>query len=252
MSASEHPLIQRLHHMIQDRSLLKHPYYQAWQTGELTLDDLREYAQQYYYFESAFPCFLSAIHSRCPVREIRQNILENLWDEENGPSNHRELWLDFCEGIGLKPHEIERIADMDAIQRSLQGTRILVYKRTSILVDTYTHLCTSNNYQDGLAALYAYESQIPALATAKIQNLRDHYNVTDPKTLQFFATHQTQDRDHSQREAQGIVMYISQADCDHIERSAKEALDAWWGFLDELNEYRERRNKISTLYLYDE
>ena len=34
--------------LIEERSLLKHPFYQAWQRGDLSLDTLRCYAFQYY------------------------------------------------------------------------------------------------------------------------------------------------------------------------------------------------------------
>lgn len=234
MPALKHPLIQKLDRQIEERSLLKHPYYQAWQAGELTLDDLREYAEQYYYFESEFPRFLSAIHSHCPIREIRENVLDNLWDEEHGPQNHRALWLDFCEGIGLDRDRLEFVADMNPPQGQNESTRDLL--------ETYEGLYASDDYQDGLAALYAYELQIPCIAQVKMQSLKEHYQITDPKTLQFFVAHQTQDVGHAEKEAQGIVMYISQADCEHIENSTREALDAWWKFLDNLNKLRTDRN----------
>ena len=35
--------------------LLKHAYYQAWSAGELTQEDLREYASEYWHHVSAFP-----------------------------------------------------------------------------------------------------------------------------------------------------------------------------------------------------
>src|ERR1017187_5618508 len=44
--------------------LLCHPYYKAWTAGQLTRDDLREYASDYYHHVAAFPAYLSALHSR--------------------------------------------------------------------------------------------------------------------------------------------------------------------------------------------
>ena len=41
--------------IIDERSLLKHPFYQAWTAGTLPLESLREYAKQYFHFEAAFP-----------------------------------------------------------------------------------------------------------------------------------------------------------------------------------------------------
>ena len=43
--------------------LLCHPYYKAWTAGELTREDLREYAGDYYHHVAAFPAYLSALHS---------------------------------------------------------------------------------------------------------------------------------------------------------------------------------------------
>ena len=50
----------RIEAAITEKSLLKHPFYQAWNAGGLPLDALRQYAAQYYRFELAFPTFLSA------------------------------------------------------------------------------------------------------------------------------------------------------------------------------------------------
>jgi pyrroloquinoline-quinone synthase len=45
--------------LIEERSLLKHPFYQAWQRGELTLDTLCAYTAQYYHHVLAFPQYVS-------------------------------------------------------------------------------------------------------------------------------------------------------------------------------------------------
>src|SRR5712672_1144987 len=82
--------------------LLQHPFYQAWSNGELTRDDLREYASEYWHHVSAFPAYLSALHSRLPDGKLRRIILENLADEEglqNG-TPHSDLWMDFARGMG--------------------------------------------------------------------------------------------------------------------------------------------------------
>ena len=60
------------------KSLLKHPFYQAWTMGTLTRDDLAYYAQQYFQQEARFPRFVSAVHSNCPEIKTRQMLLENL------------------------------------------------------------------------------------------------------------------------------------------------------------------------------
>ena len=49
--------------ILESKSLLKHPFYQAWTMGSLTREDLAYYAEQYYQQESNFPRYVSAVHS---------------------------------------------------------------------------------------------------------------------------------------------------------------------------------------------
>ena len=87
--------------------LLCHPFYRAWAAGELTRDDLREYARHYYHHVQAFPCYLAEFALRLDEGELRRAVLANMCDEKGvaaGPGRdsvpHSELWLDFAEGMG--------------------------------------------------------------------------------------------------------------------------------------------------------
>src|SRR5208282_836309 len=81
-------VVATLDSMIAERSLLKHPFYQAWTAGTLTRERLQNYAVEYYPHVAAFPRYLSAIHSRCADIATRQALLENLIEEERGAENH--------------------------------------------------------------------------------------------------------------------------------------------------------------------
>lgn len=219
----DNAFLNRLQGRVEAKSLLTHPFYQAWQAGELTVDDLRVYAAQYYFFEANFPRFLSAIHSRCPDREVRQSILDNLWDEEHGELNHRAMWLDFAAGLGL---------DRDQVEFSP------VHPKTQGLLDVYFKACAESTFQEGLAAVYAYEVQVPQVAMEKVRGLKEFYGMDDPATLKFFEVHGVLDEDHSQKEADGIASQTSDEHEDAVEAALQAALDAWWGFLDGVNEQR--------------
>ena len=216
-------LLTRLDERIESRSLLTHSFYQAWQAGTLSREDLRAYAGQYYFFEANFPRFLSSIHTRCPEREVRQTILDNLWDEEHGENNHRAMWLAFCQGLGLT--EAEVVASS-------------IHPKTQQLLDTYSGICGEGIFQEGLAAMYAYEAQVPAISVDKIRGLVAHYGFQRDASLRFFEEHSTLDEDHSAREAEGIVAHTRLEDEAAVESALQEALDAWWGFLDGVEELR--------------
>ena len=74
--------VKKVDKKIQDMHLLNHSFYQSWNEGSLSNDTIREYAAQYFQHVSAFPRYLSAIHSNCEDIKIRQILLENLVDEE--------------------------------------------------------------------------------------------------------------------------------------------------------------------------
>src|SRR5262245_51782665 len=92
---------------ISKKTLLKHAFYQAWSKGQLTLEDLKFYAGQYYALEGLFPRLLSKVHSNCTNPTVRQDILKNLFDEEyDQDNNHLKLWKDFAQGVGASESEV--------------------------------------------------------------------------------------------------------------------------------------------------
>jgi pyrroloquinoline-quinone synthase len=214
-------LIDRIDALIKDRHLLTHPFYTRWREGTLPVEAIREYTRQYYAFESAFPRLLSAIHTRTEDPVVRQSILDNLWDEEHGEVNHAELWLRFAEGMGVERDEVKGAEPNE-------GTRALMA--------TYWGLATDGVPASGIAAMYAYEAQVPEVATEKINGLRDRYGIEDQRTLAFFTVHSTVDLKHSSHEREAIRRTTTtNADADAAETATKKALDAWWGFLDAVN-----------------
>src|SRR5207247_745682 len=77
-------LLAEIDDRVRQRHLLGHPFYTSWVAGTLPREAMQEYARQYYAFESSFPRMLSALHARTDRADIRQALLENLWDEEHG------------------------------------------------------------------------------------------------------------------------------------------------------------------------
>ncbi|MBX7098456.1 MAG: CADD family putative folate metabolism protein [Myxococcaceae bacterium] len=206
-------LKQRLDAVIAERHLLKHPFYQAWTEGRLSQDVLRSYAGQYWQQVSSFPRFVSAVHSRCPEIEARKVLLQNLVDEELHGTDHPELWMRFAEGLGASRAEVKG-------QAALPETTAMVNEFFSL---------AEGDWRDGLCALYAYESQVPAVSTSKIDGLEKHYGVTDATTLSFFKVHEHYDVEHSAQVAGLLEKY---ADPAKAEAATRRAADALWTFLD--------------------
>jgi pyrroloquinoline-quinone synthase len=202
--------------IVSEQHLLKHPFYTAWTEGTLTQSALRGYAAQYYKHVAAFPRYLSAIHSQTADIETRQYLLENLIDEERGAENHPELWLRFAEGIGTT---------RDAIR----GTVAL--PETATCVATYREIASARGPIAGLAALYAYESMVPAVSESKIAGLKLHYGIEDDETLRFFNVHLEIDEWHAEV-ARKLLDNAPENERKAAVEAADEALGALNGLLD--------------------
>ncbi|MEY2479762.1 MAG: pyrroloquinoline-quinone synthase [Verrucomicrobiota bacterium] len=198
------------------KHLLKHPFYLAWVRGELTGEALTDYAKQYYHHVAAFPTYLSAVHSHCDDQATRKQLLANLNDEEAGSPNHPELWATFAEALGVK--------DVDLAQTEKEP-------ETKNLIDTFRSVCREGSTAEGLAALYAYESQIPAICESKIDGLKKHYGFNDPKHYEYFSVHIHADREHSAAERKMLGDKIDSQNFESVRASAQRVLDALWEML---------------------
>jgi pyrroloquinoline-quinone synthase len=214
----ESDLTFQVHQLIDSRSLLKHPFYQAWNVGALPWESLKKYAAQYYHFELAYPTYLSGVHHRCDDRKVRQSLLENLWDEEHGPENHVELWLRFCDALGLRREAVLGASPVPA---------------TAKLIETYRHLTAEATPAAGVAALYAFESQVPKIADAKVQGLRNFYGLQDDRSVSFFTVHSTLDQQHAAAEWEIVQNLVnSEGDQQQVLAAVDRSTLALWDFLD--------------------
>jgi len=166
--------------------LLFHPFYRPWASGELTRDDLREYARQYYHHVEAFPCYLAELALRLDEGELRRAVLANMCDEkgagEAGKDSvpHSELWLDFAEGMGARRGMVMHLPLAEIRE----------------LIRHFHRVASEGTPEEALAAFYAYESQVPRVAKEKARGLREMYGA-DSKTCGYFTLHATADVYHS-------------------------------------------------------
>ena len=201
---------------ITEKHLLKHPFYLAWTRGELSKEALTDYARQYYHHVAAFPTYLSAVHANSDNQTTRKQLLSNLIDEEAGSPNHPELWLKFAEALG--------VSDADA--RSTEKT-----PETKNLIDTFRSVCGDGSIAEGLAALYAYESQFPAICESKIDGLKKYYGFTNPEHYRYFTVHIVADREHSAAERSMLGAYVDNHSFESVRASVNRVLNALWEML---------------------
>jgi pyrroloquinoline-quinone synthase len=203
--------LEQIENAVAAKHLLKHPFYLAWTRGELSKQALANYARQYYHHVAAFPTYLSSVHANCDDQDTRKQLLSNLIDEEAGAPNHPELWLRFAQGLGLSQ------ADVQCSEK---------WTETKNLIDTFRAVCRDRSTVEGLAALYAYESQIPAICESKIDGLKKHYGFRNPEHYEYFSVHVEADREHSAAEREMLSAHIGERNFQFVKESVNRVLDA--------------------------
>jgi pyrroloquinoline-quinone synthase len=208
--------------------LLRHPFYEAWREGALTLHDLREYACEYYQQISFFPVYLKELSARLPDGELRKSVLENLWDElgmhNDNRRAHNLLWVDFAVGTGALPNEV--------------FTRRPI-REITLLLETFLALARTGTAAEALAAFYVYESQMPRVAKEKTNTLRMRYGL-DEAACRYFTLHTTADVAHAmvwREQLQKLLADDAKAANPAI-AAAERAAKALWGALDGINAKR--------------
>ncbi len=218
---------------IAKHDLLCHPFYKAWSAGELSREDLREYAQDYYYHVEAFPSYLAELGIRLDDGELRRAVLANLCDEKGAEDAfgepekpHAELWLDFVEGMGGRREMFAHapVAEVKELMKFFHG------------------VASDGTAEEALAAFYAYESQVPRIAAEKARGLRETYGA-DEKSCGYFTLHTTADLLHSQvwRTQLGKRVAANPAAAEKALAAGESAAKALWRALDGI----EARRKVA-------
>ncbi|HEY7113380.1 MAG TPA: CADD family putative folate metabolism protein [Thermoanaerobaculia bacterium] len=202
----------KLDALVAEKHLLKHPFYVLWNEGKLSLEDLRQYAVSYYPQVANFPRYVSGVHANCEDPALRQELLENLIEEERGAENHPALWRRFAASLGAAS------PDLASAPRTPE---------VAAAVEEFLASTRSGSVAEGLAALYAYESQIPEIAKTKREGLAAFYGISDAAATKFFTVHEEADVWHREVERMALGrVAATPADRERALEAAGRCLDA--------------------------
>jgi pyrroloquinoline-quinone synthase len=214
-------LLSSLDRKIAEHHLLKHPFYQEWSKGTLSRETLALYATQYYHHVLAFPVYLRCLAAHAEPR-LRVLTEMNLAEEMDPRGPHPALWRRFAKALGVTAEILDTAEPLPAI-RSLVGT--------------YRHLAETASPEEAVAALYAYEAQVPEISTEKRRGLEEFYGLTDAKSVAYFSVHEEADVRH--RAAWRDWLGTRPDKCNgKMVTAAERGLLALWGALDAVHAYR--------------
>ncbi len=211
-------LREQLNARISRYDLLCHPFYNAWSAGQLTREDLRQYAADYYHHVAAFPTYLSAFHCRLDDGALRRAVLNNMYEEECDGTPHSELWLDFAAAFGNERETVKSQLPLPEI---------------AALIENFRRVARKGSKAEVLATFYAYESQVPRVAKEKARGLKEMYGC-EAKSYSYFTLHTCADVRHSQvwREQLEAELAAHPEETDAALQAAENAAQWLWQALD--------------------
>jgi pyrroloquinoline-quinone synthase len=161
---------------IEKQSLLKHPFYLMWSEGKLTQENLAGYSMEYFQLVKVVPRLVSNVaRFAAPARVglIRENMDEEL--------THVEPWIKFAGSLGVTKSKLEGYRGAPATLESVQALERL----------------TASSFEQGAAAMYAYEKQLPEISRSKIDGLKKHYGMEGGDATRYFELHEEADVRHA-------------------------------------------------------
>jgi pyrroloquinoline-quinone synthase len=190
-----------------------HPFFLEWQAGKLPLEVIRRWAPQFYAWLACIPRAYALRFARLPwtpeFAKYRSMLLEHLTEEAGFPEGqhtpHPELFLRFCEGLGLSREDVET-ADL------LPGTHLAI--------DDFLYI----NHEEPFYVSAAGSSEPPnvELCEKLLPVLRTVYKIPE-RNLEYYRLHGEADKEHS--------VLVNSLVADFADRGPEVRLRMWQAML---------------------
>ena len=173
-------IIAALEDLIQELSLLKHPFYRTWSEGKLTLDALNGYSREYFQLVRAIPTFVETILPKVP-KTLRAEIDALRRDE----IAHIDPWRKFATALGVSSKtELNNYSGLEKTTKSIRDLSTLM----------------KSSLYSGAAAMFALEKEVPKISDEKIKGLVKFYGINDDDddALEYLKIHTEIDLEHAE------------------------------------------------------
>ena len=207
-------IVQRIDLEIENHSLLKHSFYKMWSEGKLTIDHLQGYSKEYFQLVKVVPKFVERIAKASGNSD--DDIITNNAREE---AEHVELWARFATALGVSRSDLITYGGSEKTNEAVAKLMGLA----------------GLPFEEAVAAMYAYEMELPKISRSKIDGLKKFYGMDSEDATKYFEIHQEADVRHAQvwRE---ILQRIPSERHDAVINAAIKSLQAQNMLLDSVHE----------------
>lgn len=168
-------LIKKIDEMIEERSLLKHPFYEMWSDGKLTIESLAGYSKEYFQLVKNVPSFMTPIIEKAP-----ESVLSELIENQKEEADHVRPWIKFAGELGISEAELIQYHGLEKTNEAVSDLSGLM-----------------NTFEGGACAMYAFEKEIPKISQTKLDGLAQFYGMTNDDSTQYFKLHTEADIRHA-------------------------------------------------------
>jgi len=168
-------LIKQIDQIIEEKSLLKHPFYEMWSDGKLELDSLKGYSKEYYQLVKQVPQFMEPLVNDA-TPEMKDELIQNMKEE----AEHIPLWEKFAGSMGISESELQGYQGLEKTNKAVSNLDSLM-----------------NSYDNGACAMYAFEKEIPKVSQTKLEGLKEFYGIDTKDATEYFEEHMTADIRHA-------------------------------------------------------
>jgi pyrroloquinoline-quinone synthase len=195
-------IIKKIDEMIEERSLLKHPFYQTWSDGKLTQESLAGYSKEYFQLVKAVPSFMTPIIEKSP-----DSVVSELVENQQEESDHIKPWIAFAGELGISEDELTSYS-------GTTKTRQAIFDLNALM----------NTFDGGACAMYAFEKEIPKISQTKLDGLAEFYGITSHEATQYFKLHTEADIRHAASWRK--IVEISSVDSNRLIEIADKSISA--------------------------
>ena len=195
-------LIKRIDEMIEERSLLKHPFYEMWSDGKLTIDSLAGYSKEYFQLVKAVPAFMTPIIEKAP-----QSVISELIENQQEETDHIEPWIKFSGELGISEKELTSYSGLEKTKKAVSDLSSLM-----------------NTFEGGSCAMYAFEKEIPKISQTKLDGMAQFYGMTNDEATEYFKLHTEADIRHAA--AWRNILQTSQSNTEDLIQIADKSISA--------------------------
>ena len=169
-------LVQKLDRIIEERSLLKHPFYQSWSDGKLTREALAGYSKEYYQLVKAVPIFMTQLLDHVP-----SSLYDELDFHQQEEFSHIGMWERFASGLGVSRNDLLNYNGLYKTNHAISGMHQLM-----------------GSLEIGAVTMYALEKEIPKISQIKLEGLAEFYGLTSEDVIKYFKEHTEADIRHTE------------------------------------------------------